>query len=144
MSSDNPESPKGSCSPGGSDPGSADWARTPSAMFVAGILAIASISGLAWSVKRASTQDPIAQYIETIPVERQAEPIPSVVQTIDINSASAAQLELLPSIGPALSGRIIESRAVDGRFDRIEDLDRVPGIGPKTIEKLRAVAVVND
>jgi len=121
-----------------------DWARTPSAMIVAVILAIASISGLAWSIKRSSTKEPITEYIESIPAEHASEPIPSVAQRIDINTASAAQLELLPAIGPALAKRIVDNRGEAGRFNRIEDLDRVPGIGPKTIEKLRAEAIVND
>lgn len=49
---------------------------------------------------------------------------------VELNSASAEQLERLPGIGPALAARIVESRTVDGRFTSVADLDRVRGIGP--------------
>jgi competence protein ComEA len=54
-----------------------------------------------------------------------------------VNTASAAELELLPGIGPALAGRIIEHRQANGPFRAVEDLTKVRGIGPKTLDKLR-------
>lgn len=56
---------------------------------------------------------------------------------MDVNRASASDLELLPRIGPALAARIVESRRTHGPFERPEDLARVRGIGPRTIERLR-------
>ena len=56
---------------------------------------------------------------------------------IDVNTAPASELELLPRIGPTLSARIVEDRASRGPFRRVEDLDRGRGIGPKTVELLR-------
>jgi len=59
---------------------------------------------------------------------------------LDPNRAPAAELVLLPDIGPALAGRIMKYRAcvTDGpAFRTAEDLDRVPGIGPVTVAKLR-------
>ncbi|MBA4039581.1 MAG: hypothetical protein C0468_04545 [Planctomyces sp.] len=61
---------------------------------------------------------------------------------LDINTASAAELELLPGIGPALAARIVEHRATRGRFVSVEDLDEVRGIGPKTMERLRGLVRV--
>lgn len=55
---------------------------------------------------------------------------------IDINSASAAQLEALPGIGPALAGRIVASREAEGPFASVSALQRVRGIGPRTVERL--------
>lgn len=60
----------------------------------------------------------------------------SLVRLININTASQSELELLPRIGPAMATRIIEYRDQHGPFRRAEDLDRVKGIGPKTLEKL--------
>ena len=62
---------------------------------------------------------------------------------IDINSASAAELEDLPGIGPALAGRIADSRERDGPFTSVDDLERIAGIGSATIEKLRPYATCN-
>ncbi len=57
-------------------------------------------------------------------------------EPIDLNRATAADLELLPHLGPALAARIVADRARHGRFARVEDLDRVSGIGPRTVEQL--------
>lgn len=56
---------------------------------------------------------------------------------VNVNTASAQQLEVLPGIGPATAGRIVESRVRQGRFRSLEDLDRVKGLGPKKLEALR-------
>lgn len=56
---------------------------------------------------------------------------------VNINTATAAELERLPGIGPALSRRIFEDRARNGPYGRPEDLLRVRGIGRKTLEKLQ-------
>lgn len=52
------------------------------------------------------------------------------------NTASLAQLQTLPGVGPALSERIIEARN-ERPFRNLDDLDRVKGIGPAKLEKLR-------
>lgn len=52
---------------------------------------------------------------------------------IDVNSASAAELELLPRIGPTLAERIVEHRESNGPFETLDDLDDVFGIGPHTV-----------
>lgn len=60
---------------------------------------------------------------------------------VDLNSASASELSALPNIGPVLAERIIADRTAHGAFTDIDDLARVPGIGPRTIEALRTHAV---
>ena len=62
---------------------------------------------------------------------------------VNLNSASASELELLPRIGPVLSQRIIDYRKTKGRFERIEDLMGVSGIGEKTFEKIKNLITVN-
>ncbi|MCW2920455.1 MAG: DNA-binding protein [Thermoleophilia bacterium] len=59
---------------------------------------------------------------------------------VNLNSADAAALDALPGIGQVTAEHIITSRQEAGPFATIDDLDRVPGIGPTTIESLRAVA----
>lgn len=59
-------------------------------------------------------------------------------QGVDINAGSLAELETLPGIGPSKAQAIVENRP----YAAIEDLERVPGIGVKTIEQLRDLVVV--
>lgn len=56
---------------------------------------------------------------------------------IDLNTADQAALETLPRIGPALAGRIIAWRDENGRFQSVDDLLAVPGIGEKMLAGIR-------
>lgn len=57
--------------------------------------------------------------------------------TIDLNHADAASLQVLPGIGPGLADRIVRDRAVHGPFAGPSDLDRVAGVGPVLLERIR-------
>ena len=70
-----------------------------------------------------------------IELER-AEPRTASFQ-VDINRADWPELIQLPRIGPKLARRIVESRQTDGPFVNHDDLMRVRGIGPKTLEQVR-------
>jgi competence protein ComEA len=61
---------------------------------------------------------------------------------INVNRATAAELEGLPGIGPALAAAIVEHRSRAGDFATVDDLVDVPGIGPATVERLRSRASV--
>lgn len=56
---------------------------------------------------------------------------------VNINTATAEELDTLPGIGPAYAERIISYREEHGSFSSIEELQEVSGIGPKTFEKLK-------
>jgi competence protein ComEA len=56
--------------------------------------------------------------------------------TLDLNRASQAQLEELPGIGPVIAQAILTWRQQHGRFSRIEELQEVDGIGPKTYAQI--------
>ena len=94
---------------------------------------------------QALTQSP-----ETKPVK--AEPKPTKAGSaaassgvkIDLNTATQAQLESLPLVGPSMAKRIIEYRAANGPFKSVADLDKVKGIGEKTLAKLMPLVTVGD
>jgi competence ComEA-like helix-hairpin-helix protein len=55
---------------------------------------------------------------------------------LDLNRASADELDGLPGVGPKTVQRILEDRRVHGPFRKPRDLTRVKGIGPKTLERI--------
>jgi competence protein ComEA len=61
---------------------------------------------------------------------------------ININSATEADLETLPSVGPVLAQRIVDYRTANGPFATVDDIDAVSGIGPATLEDLRDLITV--
>ena len=61
---------------------------------------------------------------------------------VNLNRASAIELETLPGIGPATAAEIVNDRSVNGPFSSVDDLVRVSGVGPATLEKLRDVVSV--
>ncbi len=56
---------------------------------------------------------------------------------LNINTASAKELQTLPNIGEKMAKRIIDYRTQHGNFASVDALQKVKGIGPKTIEKLK-------
>ena len=77
--------------------------------------------------------------------------VPGIVLTshvtigrININTASAAELDTLPSIGSTTAQAIVDYRLEHGDFVTIQDIQHVPGIGPATFEKIKDYITVGE
>lgn len=58
-------------------------------------------------------------------------------EVVDINTASAAELDALPGVGPSTAQKIVDDREANGPFSTPEDLMRVSGIGAKKFDALK-------
>jgi competence protein ComEA len=56
---------------------------------------------------------------------------------LDLNRASAEDLDAIPGVGPALAQRIVDYRRAHGPFNQVEDLIKVSGVGPQNLPKLK-------
>lgn len=93
----------------------------------------------------ATRTEPLAGLSNALPTPTATPPPPAAASSaassaaapaaglVNVNSATATELEALPGIGPAKAQAIIENRP----FSTVEELDRVPGIGPATLDRLR-------
>jgi competence protein ComEA len=61
---------------------------------------------------------------------------PAAAGPVDVNTATADELQRLPGVGPVLADRIVGWRQENGRFRNAADLEEVPGIGPSTARRL--------
>ncbi|MEN0130270.1 MAG: ComEA family DNA-binding protein [Brevundimonas sp.] len=66
---------------------------------------------------------------------------PTTPGLLDVNTATATELDELPGIGPVLAQNIVDYRA-EHRFADVDELDDVPGIGPALLERLRSLVRV--
>lgn len=84
-----------------------------------------------------------------------SEKVGSIIQTseaaykenlfpLNINTASQKDLTFLPTVGPGRADLIIQHREKKGHFKKLEDLERIKGIGPATIEKLKPFVLFED
>lgn len=61
---------------------------------------------------------------------------------VNINTADAAALQTIPGIGPSKADRIIEYRESEGKFNEIDDIKNISGIGNKTFESIKEYITV--
>lgn len=98
-------------------------------------------SAAGWTVNYDTESASATSHVSSPPRSNRPSPKPSSSwlkqHRININKATAAQLQQLPHIGPVLAERIVLYRREHGRFTRLEDLLNVPGIGEKKFEQIR-------
>jgi competence protein ComEA len=90
------------------------------------LLAIAIAAGVITQSHAAGAQTASARSAKT-----------AVVTNVNINTASASELEALPGIGPKTAERIVEYRQKNGPFKKVEELMNVRGVGEKNFLKLK-------
>jgi competence protein ComEA len=71
-----------------------------------------------------------------------AVPGASTSAPVNLNSATAEQLDTLDGVGPSTAQKILDYRTAHGGFSSIDDLAQIPGIGPKKLESLRKQVTV--
>ena len=109
--------------------GPAPWLRRLDQATVAGLLAVSLI------LMGISALSRYWQGAGLIEIDRAS--TTTIDFRVDLNRADWPELALLPDVGETLARRIVESRQRDGLFLDQQDLLRVPGIGPLTLEKMR-------
>ena len=63
---------------------------------------------------------------------------------ININTAKAEELDILPGVGPKMAQAIIDFRKAHGKFSTLEDLQKVKGVGPKKFAAIRPHITLTD
>jgi len=61
---------------------------------------------------------------------------------VNLNTASSAELQQVPGIGPATAEKILQARKSYGKFKSVNDLEAIRGIGPKKLDKMRKYLTV--
>ena len=94
------------------------------------LLVLAVLIGSRWYLDRSGTR----------PTEQNQD----ATHRVDLNRASPKELMQIPGVGQKMADRIVDHRETNGPYEKIEDLDRVPGIGKATMSKLRIWVKVDD
>ena len=102
---------------------------------VMSVLFVALTLGVAAPVLHADTD-------QDAPTRQTPKPAPTDAPALNLNSATATELERLPGVGPATAARIVEYRQKNGAFKKVEDLMNVRGIGEKSFLTLKPLITV--
>jgi competence protein ComEA len=81
--------------------------------------------------------DPVPAAVDDGAAASGAGPAAAPGAPVDLNTATATELDALPGVGPVLAGRIVAWRQANGGFKQVDDLGEVQGIGDATLAKLR-------
>ena len=110
------------------------------------VATIAVVLWIGWPVPKEelSQAQPEKSIAVQIPATSSIPTMPTVkaVSKVNLNRASADELQVLPGIGPVLAQRMVDWRKAHGRYRTVDDLQEVKGIGKKRLEQLRPLVTV--
>ena len=89
------------------------------------VLAVLAVAGISLAGNLA-----YAAPIKDVKIENPA-------KVVNFNTATTEELQTIRGIGPAIAGRILEYRKEHGRFDKIEDMAKVHGIGESKLQRMK-------
>ncbi|MBN2086617.1 MAG: ComEA family DNA-binding protein [Anaerolineales bacterium] len=107
-----------------------------------GALPRADTSRLNLAAPLSDGQDVRVPLITPTPLPGTPQPTPPGGGKINLNTATLAELESLPGIGPVLAQRIIDYRETNGPFQSVDDLLNVEGVGQSLLNKIRDLVEV--
>lgn len=108
------------------------------------VIHLGSVSAESTEIPSVETTVSDAAADKAVSVEAADTTAADVTFPIDLNEATAEQIELLPGIGPELAARIIEYRDTFGAFKTIEEIQNVSGIGEKRFESIKSMITVEE
>jgi competence ComEA-like helix-hairpin-helix protein len=113
----------------GAPPPWANWLRRSDQAVIGAVVGVFLVAMAVWWFFRGGARG------ELIDIDRAA---PRRIEfQVDLNKATWAELSLLPGVGEARAKAIVASRQADGPFRHPDDLMRIRGFGPRTIESVR-------
>ncbi len=122
---------------------------SPTDRSVLGFLTVLLVAGVVLTLYKKNSR-PVSPAllisVTEVPAGRFAKSTPKnqspAFSPVDLNRAGADELERLPGLGPALAERILEYREKKGTFKTVQELLRVPGIGPKKLAQIQSKVYV--
>jgi len=118
-------------------------------LLIKGAMLVATIAVVLWigwpvpteEARQAEPDQPIAVQVPATSPVSAAAPV-KTDSKVNLNRASADELQVLPGIGPVLAQRMVDWRKAHGRYRTVDDLQEVKGIGKKRLEQLRPLVMV--
>jgi competence protein ComEA len=106
------------------------------------VVGIAPRAGLPTALGSSVSSGSAASRTSTAPGRAAERPTGKPGEVVDLNTATAQQLDALPGVGPVTAAAIVKWREAHGKFTSVDQLADVDGIGPARLEKLRALVRV--
>ena len=111
-------------------------------LFLCGALLVGTAAAVVVDHYRPAALEEFAVVPHAVPVPAARLEEADASGPVALNAANVGQLQRLPTIGPKTAARIVEYRRQHGPFQKLEDLQKVRGIGLRTVEKLRPLTVL--